>query len=88
MTRMTNTPDYTPPAAAAADLDLDAIYDIFDRLDASMSGDASMPVRNDIDTNRQRIDKLLDDLSDHFHRIGAGIADLDTRLKTLEPDDD
>ncbi len=83
--------DTTPASTSLASTIADAIAPTFadiddslDRLAASLSG----PVRNDIDTNRARLDKLLADLSDHFHRLGADIAELDARLKTLEPDDD
>ncbi len=73
-----------PLTAIVTDLDaIDAIDHVLDILD-----ERGTDARSDIDTNRARIDKLLADLSDHFHRLGADIAELDQRIQTLEAGDD
>ncbi len=95
---MTNTPrthrhrrqDTAPASTSLASTIADAIAPTLALIDDSidMLLDSAANARSDNTATRARLDKLLDDLSGHFHRLGADIADLDQRIQTLEAGDD
>ncbi len=93
---MTNFPrahrrrDTTPASTSLASAIADAIAPTIDAIDASIEEliDSAANDRTDNYATRARLDKLLADLSGHFHRLGADIAGLDQRIQTLEAGDD